>query len=95
MQAYQFLNVAHFFIHGQFQTSKYPRHHFLPDKLMLVKSPAGFWLELFGHRFGNIMKDGSPSQPQIIRLFSKIIQHFQGMVKIIFMTLITYFFDTL
>ena len=52
---------------------------------MVMERPASFWFPTFSGRFGNIMQQGSPTQPKIIRFLADIIKYFQRMIKVILM----------
>src|SRR6056297_2333419 len=73
-------------IQGQSESLENLRYHLRSDRIMPVKSPATFRVKAFGRGLGDIVENGCPPQPDRVRFFGHIIQHFKGMVKIIFMS---------
>jgi hypothetical protein len=49
---------------------------------MSMKSPSLFFVKAFGWRFTNIVQQGSPTQPDIIRIRANIVYDFQRMIKL-------------
>jgi hypothetical protein len=64
-------------------------HHFPQEIHVHEKS---ILLLKFGWRFTNIVQQGSPTQPDIIRIRANIVYDFQRMIKVILMGLTFYFF---
>jgi hypothetical protein len=55
-------------------------HHFPSKELMSMKSPSLFFVKAFGWRFTNIVQQGSPTQPDIIRIRANIV--YDSMIKL-------------
>ena len=83
VQADHFLHILHLFIHRQLHLPENIRNHLLTDKIMIMERPARFRLPTFRCGLGDIVQQSCPTQPEIIRLFADIVQHFQRMVKIV------------
>ena len=61
---------------------------------MPVEGPADTRNEFFGHRFGNVMKQGCPPQPDIIAPGCHVIEYLERMMEVILMTLSLLILDT-
>jgi len=60
-----------------------------------VEGPAMFGIETFGGRFGNIVHDGRPAQPEVVAAAADVVQHFQGVIKIVLVALAVQVFHAL
>ena len=50
---------------------------------MAVKYPARLRIKSFGGRFGDVVHDGRPSQPQRVTVFGDVVQDLQGVIEIV------------
>ena len=86
MQEHKLLDKLHFVVQRQLHALEDFGYHASTLVFMSVKRPAVFALEAFGGWLCNVMKDGRPTQPKVIRDFRHIIQYFQGVVEIVLVT---------
>src|SRR6185437_14924030 len=73
----------HLLVERQLQTGKDLRDHTATDDLMAMEGPAMVLLEFFRGRLTDVVQNSGPAQPEIVRITADIIQHLQGMIKII------------
>src|SRR6185436_11793774 len=71
------------------------RNHPRAAIFMTMECPAMSRLKSFGQRLSNVVQDGCPSQPQILRSDRHIVEHLQGVVKIVFVRLVVDVFHAL
>ena len=89
---YQLSHKLHFFILRQFQLSENFRHHSSTHNLMTMKGPAMSGFEFLGSRFCDVVQQCGPAQPKVFRNAGDVVQHLQGVIKIILMPMAVYIF---
>src|SRR5215471_4378459 len=85
MQFHQLPNITHLFILRQFQPGENLWHHASTHYFMTMKCPAMALFKSLGGGFADIMQNCGPSKPEVLGVNGNIIQHLEGMVKIVFM----------
>ena len=92
MQANQPLDIAHRIVEGQPEPPENDGHHFRPAVFVAVESPAGFGMVALGEGLRNVMQNGHPAQPQVVRHLCHVVEHLEGVVKIVFVPPAFHFF---
>ncbi len=85
MQLHQLLHILHFVVKRELHFAEQARHHFGPYGIMPVKRPSELVIPTFGHRLGNIMQQGPPTEPHIVALRRHIVKHRHRVIEIILM----------
>ena len=64
MKAYHFLHIFHLLVHGQFHPPENTGDHLFADEVVVVESPAQSRIKALGCRFGDVVQQGAPTQPE-------------------------------
>src|SRR5690606_39283611 len=67
VQLYQLLHELHFIVKWQFQLCEQLGHHFRSAVLMPMECPSNTFVKTLCCGLGNIVHDGRPTQPQVVR----------------------------
>ena len=84
MKKNEFFYILHLLIHGQAQPSENLRYHSAAHSFMAMEGPSDIRIKFFGYRFGDIMQQRGPTQPQIIGGFGEVIKNLKGVIEIVF-----------
>ena len=86
MQQHELLDKLHFVVQGQLHALEDFGHHAGAFVFVSVKRPAVVPLEPFGSWLGDVMQNRGPTQPKVVGDFRHVIQYFQRMVEVVFVT---------
>ncbi len=95
VKVYHFLNILHFLIEGEFHPAEDAGDHPVSHDVMPMKGPSLSVDEFPGGRFGDIVEKSRPSEPEVLGMGSQLVEHLEGMGKVIFMTYATHRFHPL
>ena len=65
--------------------AEYAWNHFCAHKIVVVEGPPGFVIPPFAGRLTNVVEQCGPSEPLIIAFCRHIVEHLQGVQKVVFM----------
>ena len=79
------LHILHLGIQRQFEPTEYVRNHALPQIVVIVERPSSNVIPSFAFCLADVMEQRSPSQPQIVAAPTHIVEHFERVIKVVFM----------
>src|SRR5579872_6362289 len=84
MVFHHFAHETHFFVERQLELCKYFGNHTAADDFVAVEGPAVIFFEFLCGRLADIVEDGGPAQPEIGSVPADVVEHLEGMVKVVF-----------
>ena len=84
VEAHHLLHVFHLLVHREFHAAEDGGYHLLPDEVMAVEGPSEARVETLGGRLADIVEDGAPAEPEVVRRATQLVEYQQGMGKVVF-----------
>ena len=75
VELHELLDIFHLLVEWQLHVGEDLGHHFGAFELMAVEGPARAVLPAFGEGLGDVVKQGSPAQPEVVALFGHLVEH--------------------
>ena len=83
MQAHELLHVLHVLVHGKLHALEDAWNHLFAYEVVIVESPADFFIVALGEGLGDVVKQSSPSEPHLVAFGSHVLKYLHGVEEVV------------